>query len=445
MSVPSSSLPLGTSFLPASRAARGIRRRTAGSRPGSPIERTICGLWVNFVDEGDGEDGSLRTGPRVDDDYLTVAMLAAGLAGIFARRSGAGQSHASSDGLLPAAWRVAFTRLWWRCHGQGIPAPDGDLDLLALCGQPFAAWPVMLSLSAQDMQSCLLSGEELSAFGEQGARMAAADVEAEWTENRIYRALRAAAAVNGGEDGAEVERVYAVLRRQLIDHPVLTDRDLKRWEGEFPRTDGSGQTLVKRLVDEAYVPRPVSGVQQYLRCPGCRNTVPARHAACGTPGCPAGSAETVSVSAIAAIYEQHRATRRFIHDPGLVEARILDTLAGRKEFTGRIRVTPYPRLDTLDILVEFLATESGRVVVAETWGADAKDQESARLLGRVFRWPDSIACHRRFLVLPVHRMAQPGYVADLVAELDGRVDNVEVVGEKQLITMIAARVRRLAR
>jgi hypothetical protein len=382
---------------------------------------------------------------RVDDDYLTVTMLAAGLAGILARRLRARNGSSPADGPLPGAWRVGFARLWWRCQEQGVPPPDNDLDLLAMCAQTFATWPVSLSLSGIDMQCCLLVDEELSAFAEQGARMATADVEAEWVENRVYKALRAAASANGGDDDKEVERIYAVLRRRLIDHPVLTDLALKQWEREFSCTDGSGQTYVNRLVAEAYIPRPTTDGQQYLRCPGCRNAVADRRKPCGTPGCPGGAIETVSVNALAVIYEQHRATRRFIHDPGLVEARILDALGVRKELVGRVRVTPYPRIDTVDILIEFLKTQGPRVVVAETWGVDAKDQDSARLLGQAFSWPVSIACDKRFLVLPEHRAAQPGYIADLIAELDGRVTGVEVIGEKRLLSMAVARARELAR
>lgn len=390
----------------------------------------------------DGEP--LRTGSRVDDDYLTVTLLAAGLAGTLGRRARA-RTGSRSDGLLPDAWRIAFARLWWRCQEQGVTPLESDLDLLALCSQPFAAWPMPLSLSETDMQNCLLADGELSAFAEQGARAATADVEAEWTENRVYQALRTAASANGGGDDKEVERIYGVLRRRLIDHPVLADLELKRWEGEFQETDGSGQTYVQRLIGAAYVPRPASGAQQYLCCPGCRNTLPGRGSLCGTPGCPSGSAEAASVATLAVIYEQHRATRRFIHDPGLVEARILDALAAQKDLADRVRIIPYPGLDTLDILIEFLTLEDGREVVAETWGADAKDQDSARLLGRAFTWPESMDCQRRFLVLPEHRLAQPGYAADLIAELDGRVNGVEVVGERRLVSMVAAKARDLAR
>src|SRR5262249_51230153 len=151
-----------------------------------------------------------------------------------------------------------------------------------------------------------------------------------------------------------------------------------------------------------------TGTFRYLRCPSCRNSVPSPQAACGTPGCGSKTAETASLSSLAVIYEQHRATRRFIHDPGLVEARLFDAVAGEK-FVGKVTVTLYPGLDTLDILIEFLATGTGGSAVVETWGADAKDQESARILGRKFRWPEGgPQCSRRFLVLPAHRWEEPG-------------------------------------
>jgi len=389
----------------------------------------------------DVADVPAATGTRVDDDYLTVTMLSAGLAGILRRRSRAGHGDGRSEGLLPAPWRVAFSRLWWRCNEQGVPALDNDLELLALCTQPFVVWPIDLRLSPADMESSLLADDELSAFAEQGARLAAGDVEAEWQENIVYEALRLAAQVNGADDPGRIDRVYGVLRRRLIDYPVVSDLVVRDWEQEFDRTDGSGQTSVRRLVEAAYVPRPVRGEYRYLRCPSCRNTVSGSHVSCGTPGCASGQAESVASRALAVAYDQHRATRRFIHDPGLVEARLFDAL-GDKRFEGRVRVTPYPGLDALDILIEFLSARGDETVVDETWGADAKDQASARLLGRGFSWPGVPECGRRFLVLPTHRAAQPGYAADLTAEIEGRVTGVEVVDEKRLISMVAKRARR---
>lgn len=385
---------------------------------------------------------ALRVGPRVDDDYLTVTMLAVGLAGIMRRRSRVGQGG-QADGLLPASWRVAFARLWWRCQEQAIPGPDNDLDLLALCTQPFAVWPLRLRLSSADMEKCLVIDGELSAFAEEGARLAAGDVEAEWQENLVYAALRTASQVNGDGDQKKTDLVYSTLRRRLIEYPVVSDRVVMAWETEFGRSDGSGQTYVRHLINAAYVSRSQPGTFRYLRCPTCGNPVHGPEASCGTPGCVAGAAEAASVSSLAVVYEQHRATRRFIHDPGLVEARLFTAL-GDAKFAGKIRVTPYPSLDTVDILIEFLSSRNGESVVEETWGADAKDQESARILGRRFKWPEGDPeCSRRFLVLPLHRWAEPGYVADLNGELDGRVSGVEVVSEKRLVSLVAKRLREI--
>ena len=386
----------------------------------------------------------VQTGFRIDDDYLTVTMLAVGLARILRRRSQSGRSAGpDSDGLLPAAWRVAYSRLWWRCHEQGVSAPDNDLDLLEWCTTPFAVWDVALRLSEADLQQCLLVGDELSDFGEESARLGGGDIEAEWQENLVYAALRAAAQVNGGGDSKRTYHVYGTLRRRLVDYPVVPDLVVLGWDREFDRTDGSGQTYVRHLVNAAYVARPQPGKFRYLKCPGCGNTVPDRRAACGTAGCPSGPAESASMTALAVVYEQRRATRRFIHDPGLVEVRLLDALKGEK-FAGKVRVTAYPALDTLDILIEFLSPGDGEPLVEETWGADAKDHASARLLGRGFAWPSGEPeCSQRFLVLPAHRAEEPGYIADLTGELEGRVSGVQVVSEKKFLTLVANRARQI--
>ena len=80
----------------------------------------------------------------------------------------------------------------------------------------------------------------------------------------------------------------------------------------------------------------------------------------------------------------------------------------------------------------------------ETWGADAKDQASARLLGRGFVWPAvGPECSQRFLVLPRHRAEEPGYIADLSGELEGRVSGVQVVSEKRFLALVAGRARQV--
>ncbi len=381
------------------------------------------------------DDGPLR------DDYLTVTLLSAGLAQILQRRTRAELGEPNDEALLPAAWRVGFSRLWWRCAELGEPPSWNDLQLLALCAQPLVTWPVELDLSESDQQYALLVDGRLSEFAEQGARLAHTDVEAEWVENRVHEALRTAASANGSTD-REVELAYAYLRRYLIDHAVIADRAVLALERRFPATDNAERTHVRRLIETAYRARPAVEPQRYQLCAGCRNVLADTAPQCGTAGCPGGEPAALLLEPLAAVYEQHRATRLFMHDPGLVEARIIDALSD-DTFAGCVRVTPYPGVDLLDVLIEFLAPGGGEPSVLETWGVDAKDQVSAHLLGRGFVWPKSMACKRRFLALPMHRAKQPGYVKDLETELDGRVAGIEVVDESSLIRRVRARAKEL--
>ncbi len=377
-----------------------------------------------------------------DDDYLTVMMLSAGLADIIRRRRRAAEGSANEVGLLPAPWRVGFSRLWWRYSDQGLQPLDSDLALLALCTQPLATWPVALDLSITDLQNSLLVGEELTEFAVQGSRLARHDVEAEWIENQVHAALREAASGNGSSD-EEIEQAYATLRRYLIDHAVVADRDIRNLERRFPATDNNGQTYVHGLVNIAYHARPAREPREYLLCPPCRNVRVDAACGCATAGCPGGAPQTLTVRPLAVIYEQHRATRKYIHDPGLVEARIIDALSV-DSLAHAVKVTPYPGVDALDVLIQFLRRDTGgETRVVETWGVDAKDQVSARLLGRGFTWPERPVCERRYLALPMHRAVQPGYISDLEAELDGRVAGVHVIDENRLVARVKERVKEL--
>ncbi|MGA5298903.1 hypothetical protein ACPCHT_03195 [Nucisporomicrobium flavum] len=380
----------------------------------------------------------------LDDDYLTVTLLAAGLTEIVNRRAQAGSGEPTTGSLLPPAWRVGFARLWLRWAELGELPAWSDLELMALCRWPMASWPVTLTLADADLQHSLLDGDRLTAFAEQGARFVGPDVEASWTEHRVYDALRRAASANGGSP-AETYEAYACLRRFLIDHAVVDDRQVMALGRRFGARDNTGQTYVQKLIQAAYNTQPSTERQRFQLCSRCGNVVTGRRAPCGTAGCvKGGPTRFVDLDPLAVVYELNRATRRYIHDPGLVEARLLDSLSG-DDLSGRIRVTPYPLLDRLDVLVEFLDGGGREPQVTETWGIEAKDQVSAPLLGRLFVWPDDIECDRRILALPMHRARRGTYVADLRAALDGRVNDVDVVDEDRLIGEVRKRARELSR
>ena len=401
---------------------------------------------MNSVDTSTGAFEGRSSSSALADDYLTVTMLCDGMAQMIRRRRHPRSGAVDDLGLLPASWRLGFSRVWWRCLGQGVEGPSSDLQLMAWCSRPLITWDVDLALSDTDLQHELLVGDELSMFAEQAARLASGgDVEAEWVENQVFKAIRAAAAANGGADDQRVEIVYAALRRLLIDRPVLSDTELLRLEQKLPAADNSGQTYVRRLVEHAYTSTPANGSYAYLACPGCGNPV-AEGELCGTPGCVGGAPECKSIKVVRRFYEHHRATRRFIHDPGLVEVRIMDALSQDADLDGIVEVVAYPRLDMVDILIEFLRRDSsGGSSVCEAWAVDAKDHLSARLLGRRFEWPAGFPCDRKFLAVPKHRADQGRYLAELEAELDGRAGGtgVTVVDEDRLIRMVQARAKEM--
>ena len=163
---------------------------------------------------------------------------------------------------------------------------------------------------------------------------------------------------------------------------------------------------------------------------------------CDTDGC-AGRPTTHTTRVLGAYLVQHRAARRFFHDPGLVEARVLDAISERAP-ADRVRVEAWPGLDAYDIRVLFL-DPAGSVPdkPVEVWGADAKDQTSPGLLGIGFRWSPEPPCDRRFLVLPTHRARQPGYIDDLTTELQGRVSNVTVIDEDKFVSRVLTRAQQV--
>ncbi|MFI0405526.1 hypothetical protein [Actinomadura sp. 3N508] len=377
-----------------------------------------------------------------DGDYVTVMLLAAGLARIRddRRRMDAGEyltRTSAEQGLLAVPWRSGMTRLWWRFRTEKKDPPRNDLALFELCRTPFNEWPIRLRLSVADLEQSLLDDDELTPMAEQAARLSVRDVEAELVENHVFRELMLVADMNA-KDEDDVQANYCELRRLLIDMPVLTETQVRRLVCRFPKRGSNGQPIVQRFVQVAYVRRAAQGPVTIGVCDGCGNPIQQGVDDCGTAGC-SGSRTSLNVEAVGGYYVQHRATRRFFHDPGLVEARVLDRLAD-VQAEGAINVEAWPGLDAYDIRVSFL---SGSDVV-EVWGADAKDQVSPGLLGLGFTWRPDPPCDRRFLVLPKHRADQPGYVADLTTELQGRVSGVSVVSEDTFVARVTAKAGEVA-
>lgn len=376
-----------------------------------------------------------QVSPDLADDYMTVQLLAAGLARIQMDQHGALWS-APLPGLqtvgLPSAWNAGVNRLWWRSLERGMARLPTHMDVFAWCTRPLGQWPLALGITESDKGLMLVEDGRPSAFADEAARLATAkDPEAELVENRSFELLMSTADRNADRE-AQVQENYVELRGFLIDKAVASDLDLAALMRRFPAKNPHGQPWVKEWFLHAYQHRPASGTTTLDVCDGCDNPLPGRKASCGTPGCD-GNATVRTVEAMSDLYVQRRAIRRFFHDPGLAERRIFEAV---RLALGQ-RMYPWWGMDAVDLAIDFDGT--GRMGEGEWWAADVKDHASAALLGRHFRWdPGADAC-RRFLVLAQHRFETRGYVDDLEGAMDGRVRGVEVVGENDFIDAVLRR------
>lgn len=371
----------------------------------------------------------------LSDDYMTVQLLAAGLARIQLDQQGALWSTPSPSVEtvgLPPAWNAGVNRLWWRALESGATQLPTHMDVFSWCTRPLGQWPLALGITDSDRGLLLVEDGRPSAFADEAARLAMAkDAEAELVENRSFELLMSTADRNADRE-EKVQENYVELRGFLVDKAVASDLDLAALLRRFPAKNTHGQPWVKEWFLHAYQHRPAPGTTVLDVCDSCDNPLPSRHGHCGTPGCD-GAATRRVVEAMSELYVQRRAVRRFFHDPGLAERRVFDAV---RPVLGE-RMYPWWGMDAVDVAVDFDGT--GRMGEGEWWAADVKDHASGALLGKHFRWDRRAEARRRFLVIAQHRFETRGYVDDLKDAMDGRVHGVEVVGEDAFIAAVLRR------
>ncbi|MFF1913541.1 hypothetical protein ACFVYE_18325 [Streptomyces sp. NPDC058239] len=129
-----------------------------------------------------------QVSPDLADDYMTLELLAAGLAGIQANQQKALWSSAQPSGDptgFPSAWKAGVTRLLWRALEDGCREVGSHADVFRLCRVPLGQWPLSLCIAQSDSELLLIENGRPSAFAEQAARLLLSkDPEAELVENR---------------------------------------------------------------------------------------------------------------------------------------------------------------------------------------------------------------------------------------------------------------------
>ncbi|MGJ5982058.1 hypothetical protein ACSCB3_33685 [Streptomyces scabiei] len=196
-----------------------------------------------------------QVSPDLADDYMTLELLAAGLAGIQANQQKALWSSAqpSVDPTgFPPAWKAGVTRLLWRALEDGCREVTSHADVFRWCRVPLGQWPLALCVAQSDSELLLIENGRPSAFAEQAARLLLSkDPEAELVENRCYE-LMIAVADRNGETEQEVQNNYVQLRGFLTKHAVASDIDLLGLLRAFPAKDTNGQPWVKHWFSQCY-------------------------------------------------------------------------------------------------------------------------------------------------------------------------------------------------
>ncbi|MFI1869415.1 pPIWI_RE_Y domain-containing protein [Streptomyces jumonjinensis] len=241
-------------------------------------------------------------------------MLAIGLARIQTGQQEGPLHPDGASGGLPSAWVAGVRRLCWRVLEQGRPPLPSHQDVFRWCRLPLDEWPLELLVSEADEEPALVENGRLSAFADQSASLLLAkDPEAELVENRCFELLLATADGNAASE-EDVQRNYVDLRRYFVEHPVVADAALTQLLRRFRARNTQGQPWVKELFLMAYRFQPGGGTVELSVCTGCGNPLSDGQFLCGTPGCE-GRPTRRRWEAMEGIYVQHRATRRYFHDP----------------------------------------------------------------------------------------------------------------------------------
>lgn len=310
--------------------------------------------------------------------------------------------------VVPDALRLAFAGLhehWVRAGGDvstSLTPLRSALDLLYWSEHPLSTWPIELGDCPYDRDEPIIdrTTAELTEFGEELARASDHRLDSQLSDELVFDFLRTTSRENP-DSGA-----YRVFRQFLIEHPVLTEGEFRRFRTALP------SRLVepaRTLLDLAYRPWPAANREVTVTvCARCRNPMSAgtsTQVRCATPWCAAvdgGAPVELTVPIGTEWFEQRRGVRLYIGLPGLAEVdlqRQLATIDG-----VRVDLWPGPPglPDAYDLAVHF--------VDQTTWAIDVKDHQRPFRLGDTTDIPSVFGTEtRRLLVVPSWRMTRPDY------------------------------------
>jgi hypothetical protein len=336
----------------------------------------------------------------------------------------------------PVSWQRALNQLAAECLGRGL-CPPGDLTAaLRLCRRPLHEWEVRFE-STREFDACTLLDaaiDEPTEFCRELAEGLAGDgAEAELNERCMAR-LRERA------EGTSAQEGYVFLRRYLIEHAVVSERD-RVFDSFREELAGLGEVL-----QSFYEPVPEHCVQQgrVLRCGHCGWTITEQYGRlhCGDPRCRLLTRDFSRGTLAQSVRDQpglqrvRRAIRRYVVAPGRYEVRLWEQL----QSLG-VAVELWPGFDRYDLRITLPADRGSS---EEVWGVDLKDWRFPRLLASRLRLPDRegpVPWDRFFFVIPNERDREHARYLSTLRELTAD-RGFEVLRVSDLLRRVRARLRR---
>ena len=420
----------------------------AGLRPTSrgAIYRRLSRMRGTHVDWDAGSFRSLRLRPNPDgtgdllpDDHLDgdrpldqatasgesdvlelVRLLATGLV------QGWGGEGSRLASRCPEALRRGLSRLAVMSLQQGKEFPRNLPEAFALFRQQMKDWPLPLVPSELDETDVLIIDDVLSDVCFELAVGIAADsgelALSEISEEAMPE-LRERCRLIGRPD------VYVRVRRFLIEHPLLSAKDLALESIALPPS-------MRQIFEGMYENVPDAAIVngQIEICGFCGWSLSESRSGrryCATRLCSTrtnGFGHIVKTDASRMIGEAKRVKQgiaRYVVMPGLSELRLEKRLV-----RFGLEVSLWPNFDTFDLLLGF---PSG-----EKWAIDVKDWANPYLLGNAVReFSTDPPWNRAFLVVPNYRATMRNrYSRAFEAARRGRGAKVEFAVERQFIRAV---------
>lgn len=344
------------------------------------------------------------------------------------------RQRAPKDPVYDDTVQSAFNHLVLLCLRRGVDPPGSVPAMTSWAAtKRLREWPLGLPDDLEAADGYLVDAQTRAPTQQCFEWVISApDAAAEAFENQLMEeALTVCRAAKAPES-------YTAFRRLLITRPVLTGTDRALLSADI------GLSLLDGIIKRSYEPAPAANLRggMYAECARCHCLlVPIGHSGyrCELDRCRREDYPRVGrkldPKRDGGVYQLSRPLRMFISGPGLAEIDLETELI-------KLQMQPemWPNFDAYDLRIT--------LPHRQVWAIDVKDRATPAILGRGARPLRSDPPYDRgFLVVPKYRFEEReayGRIFDRYRP-DDVIGRLELLSDDQLIRLLKAELRRIAR